>query len=68
MSTISKMLITNTKAVFSSLFTFVKFYFIKRDFLDGLKGFVVAVNSAAGNYYKYLKLAIDERFDINEAS
>ena len=49
-----------SKAIMSSMFTFIRFYFFKGGILEGKMGFVFSVNSAINNYYKYLKLAIDE--------
>jgi glycosyltransferase involved in cell wall biosynthesis len=37
-------------------FAFIKSYFLKRGFLDGGLGFVLAVTSAESAFYKYLKL------------
>jgi len=51
------------KAVVSGLLTFLKMYVLKKGFLDGRMGFVTAINWAAGNYYKYLKLALNDRFN-----
>ncbi len=51
-----------TKACFAAFLAFIKFYFLKRGFLDGRIGFVVAVNWAAGSYYKHIKLALHDDF------
>ena len=51
-----------TKAVFSFILTFLKFYVLKGGILGGRMGFVVSVNWAVGNYYKYLKLALNKDF------
>jgi len=42
-------------------FSFVKQYFIKRGFLDGFHGFVLAVLSALYVFVKYLKVIFPER-------
>ncbi len=44
------------KIVFSPLWKFIKSYFIRRDFLDGLHGFRISYSSAYGTYLKYRKL------------
>ncbi len=45
-----------TGAVCRGLAKFVKMYVIKRGFLDGTAGFILAKNSAFGVYLKYLKI------------
>lgn len=44
------------KAFFNGLYSFVKTYFIKRGFLDGYAGLLIAFSHMATNFYKYLKL------------
>lgn len=44
------------KAVLNSCFSFFKTYFIKRGFLDGYAGLVIAFSHMATNFYKYIKL------------
>lgn len=44
------------KAFFNGLFSFFKTYFIKRGFLDGYAGLVIAFSHMATNFYKYIKL------------
>lgn len=44
------------KALFSSIWAFLRSYFIRAGFLDGKMGFVVAVSSAESSYYRHLKL------------
>jgi len=44
------------KAFFNSQFSFLKTYFIKRGFLDGYAGLVIAFSHMATNFYKYIKL------------
>ncbi|MDD5401287.1 MAG: glycosyltransferase family 2 protein [Sulfurimonas sp.] len=45
-----------SKAFFNGLFSFFKTYFIKRGFLDGYAGLVIAFSHMATNFYKYIKL------------
>ena len=44
------------KALLSSIWAFIRSYFIRAGFLDGKMGFVVAVSSAESSYYRHLKL------------
>ena len=44
------------KAFFNGLFSFIKTYFIKKGFLDGYAGLVIAFSHMATNFYKYIKL------------
>lgn len=44
------------KAFFNSLFSFLKTYVLKRGFLDGSAGLVIAFSHMATNFYKYMKL------------
>ena len=44
------------KAVFNGCFSFLKTYFLKRGFLDGYAGLVIAFSHMATNFYKYIKL------------
>lgn len=44
------------KAILSSIWAFIRSYFIRAGFLDGKMGFVVAVSSAESSYYRHLKL------------
>lgn len=43
------------KAVGHGLWAFVRAYLLKRGFLDGREGFIVAVSAAESAYYRYLK-------------
>lgn len=43
-------------ALFNSFYCFFKTYFLKRAFLDGYPGLVIAFSHAATNFYKYIKL------------
>jgi len=38
------------------LFRFFKFYFLKKGFLEGRAGFIVAINESIATYLKYVKL------------
>lgn len=44
------------KAITHGLWMFIRVYFLKRGFLDGKEGFILAVSFAEGSYYRYLKL------------
>ncbi|MFA6197503.1 MAG: glycosyltransferase family 2 protein [Sulfurimonas sp.] len=44
------------KAILNGLFSFFKTYIIKRGFLDGYAGLVIAFSHMATNFYKYIKL------------
>lgn len=44
------------KAFFNGLFSFFKTYILKRGFLDGYAGLVIAFSHMATNFYKYIKL------------
>jgi glycosyltransferase involved in cell wall biosynthesis len=46
-----------TKALLKSTFTFFKTYILKRGFLDGKEGFIIAKYNADVTWYKYIKLA-----------
>lgn len=45
-------------AIAHGLWTFIRTYFIRRGFLDGREGFILAVSNAEGAYYRYLKLML----------
>ncbi len=45
-----------TKAILHGLWAFLRTYLIRRGFLDGREGFLLAVSNAEGTYYRYLKL------------
>jgi hypothetical protein len=47
-------------AVGHGLWAFLRTYVIKRGFLDGRIGFVLAVHNAETSYYRYLKMWLDE--------
>ncbi|MDB3870281.1 glycosyltransferase family 2 protein [Candidatus Thioglobus sp.] len=44
------------KAILNGGFSFFKTYFLKRGFLDGYAGLVIAFSHMATNFYKYIKL------------
>ncbi|MCX6076325.1 MAG: glycosyltransferase family 2 protein [Campylobacterales bacterium] len=44
------------KATLNGLFSFFKTYILKRGFLDGYAGLVIAFSHMATNFYKYIKL------------
>lgn len=44
------------KAISNGAFSFFKTYFLKRGFLDGYAGLVIAFSHMATNFYKYIKL------------
>ena len=44
------------KAFFNGLYSFFKTYFLKRGFLDGYAGLIIAFSHMATNFYKYIKL------------
>ncbi len=43
-------------AIFKSAWAFVRSYFLRRGFLDGAIGLMVAISSAESTYYRYAKL------------
>jgi len=49
------------KAIGHGFWAFVRSYVIKRGFLDGRLGFVLAVLDAHNSYYRYLKLWLDAK-------
>lgn len=44
------------KVFLNPVYTFIRHYFLRAGFMDGLYGFVISVNSSYGNFIKYLKL------------
>ncbi|WP_206953170.1 glycosyltransferase family 2 protein [Trinickia acidisoli] len=46
------------KAIGKGLWAFVRTYVLRRGFLDGRMGFMLAVANAEGTYYRYAKLAL----------
>jgi glycosyltransferase involved in cell wall biosynthesis len=49
------------KALAHGLWAFFRTYVLRRGFLDGALGFVLAVSVAEGTYYRYLKLWLLQR-------
>jgi glycosyltransferase involved in cell wall biosynthesis len=45
-----------TKAFFNGLYSFFRTYLLKRGFLDGYAGLIIAFSHMATNFYKYIKL------------
>lgn len=39
-----------------SVWTFIRIYFLRRGFLDGREGFILAATGAAGSFFRYSKL------------
>lgn len=48
------------RAVGHGVWAFLRTYLLKRGFLDGRLGFVLAVHNAEASYYRYLKMWLDE--------
>lgn len=48
------------RAIASGLWAFFRAYVLRRGFLDGQHGFVLAVLNAEGTYYRYVKLWLQE--------
>ena len=44
------------KAILNAKFSFFKTYFLKKGFLDGSAGLIIAFSHMATNFYKYIKL------------
>jgi len=42
-------------AVLHGVSAFIRTYFLKRGFLDGSHGFMLAVSNGEGTYYRYIK-------------
>ena len=49
---------TIVKALYKGAWAFIRTYFLRRGFLDGKYGLIIAISNAEGTYYKYAKLAI----------
>jgi glycosyltransferase involved in cell wall biosynthesis len=47
-----------TGAVLHGLWSFIRTYFLQAGFLDGRRGFMLAVSNAEGTYYRYAKLML----------
>ena len=48
-------------AILRTLWAFVRTYFLRGGFLDGREGFMLAVATAEGTYYRYAKLMLLDR-------
>ena len=46
------------KAIGKGLWAFLRTYLLRRGFLDGRRGFMLAVANAEGTYYRYAKLSL----------
>ena len=46
------------KAVAHAVWAFIRTYFLRAGLLDGREGFMVAVSTAEGTYYRYVKLML----------
>ena len=53
------------KAFFNGIFSFFKTYFLKRGFMDGYAGLIIAFSHMATNFYKYIKL-YEKNMELNE--
>ena len=47
---------TPAKAFVNGLYSFFRTYVLKRGFLDGYAGLIIAFSHMATNFYKYIKL------------
>ena len=47
---------TYAKAMARATWIFIKIYFLKRGFLDGWAGFIIAFSNFEGTFYRYVKL------------
>lgn len=45
-----------TQAIAHGIWAFIRTYLLKRGFLDGREGIMLAISNAEGTYYRYLKL------------
>ena len=52
---------TSATAVMHGAAAFFRTYFLKRGFLDGSHGFMLAVSNAEGSYYRYVKAMLLEQ-------
>ncbi|WP_415906401.1 glycosyltransferase family 2 protein [Neptuniibacter sp. QD72_48] len=51
------------KASLNGIYSFFKTYFLKRGFMDGSAGLIIAFSHMATNFYKYMKL-----YELNKAA
>jgi glycosyltransferase involved in cell wall biosynthesis len=54
---------TLTQAIYHGLWAFIRSYFIRAGFLDGREGFMLAVSTAEGTYYRYAKRLLMQQRD-----
>lgn len=54
---------TLTAAVLRGIWSFFRTYFLRGGFLDGQKGFMLAISNAEGTYYRYLKLLLMQEME-----
>ncbi|HSH98058.1 MAG: glycosyltransferase family 2 protein [Methylophilaceae bacterium] len=50
-----------SNALLHGVWAFIRTYFIRRGFLDGRMGFILAISNAETTYYRYLKLALQSK-------
>lgn len=55
-----------TKAILDGLYSFFRTYILKRGFLDGYAGLIIAFSHMVTNFYKYIKLYEMNREQKNE--
>ena len=55
-----------SKALLHGFWAFFRTYVLRRGFLDGRMGFVLAISNAEGSYYRYLKLWLLMRSKPND--
>jgi glycosyltransferase involved in cell wall biosynthesis len=51
------------RGIAHGLWAFLRTYVLRRGFLDGREGFLLAVANAEGSYYRYVKMAMMEKRD-----
>ena len=56
---------TLTKAIFHGAWAFFRTYILRAGFLDGQKGFMLAISTAESTYYRYAKLML---MNMNKSS
>lgn len=54
---------TLTQAISHGLWAFIRSYFLRAGFLDGREGFMLAVSTAEGTYYRYAKRLLMQQRD-----
>ncbi len=52
-----------TQAIFHGLWAFIRSYLFRAGFLDGREGFMLAVSTAEGTYYRYAKRLLMQQRD-----